>query len=143
MKPNSQTKAKAKLRDISVVNLPDELTIQDPKEFIQRMRSTFLAKAREMRGISLSDVAKRCDTTTEEIKRIESGKVNENDMMLLSELAEVYEIDYPNLLYMFRLAKPQATENTLKMAAYHDQQADEETQKKLLEFIESIRDCIE
>ncbi len=141
MKPK-QIDMKKRPRDISVANLPEDLTIKDPKEFIHLMRSNLLSQIRVLRGFALEDVAKRCDTTVEEVKRIESGKVTETDMMLLGELAELYEIDYSQLLYMFKLAQLPSIEKTWKMAAYHDQKADEETLKRLMDFIESIKDSI-
>jgi len=143
MKTKTKERAEKKGREISVANLPPDLTIQDPQDYIRRVRSTFLAKVREKKGLDQDAVAKKCGINSDELKRIESGKVHEQDMMVLNTLAELYGIDYPSLLFMFKLAKLQTEETTLKMAAHHYQRIDDETQGKIMSFLEKIKESIQ
>lgn len=142
MKTKIKERDEKRGREISVANLPHDLTIQDPQDYIRKMRSTFLARVREKAGFDVETVAKKCGISADELNRIESGKVHGQDMMVLNALAEIYDIDYACLLFMFKLAKPQAEENALKMAAHHNQRIDDETQGKILSFIEKIKESI-
>jgi transcriptional regulator with XRE-family HTH domain len=128
---------------ISVANLPNEFTIEDPQAYIKLMRSSFLKKVRVSKGLSRKEVSFKAGVNIEDIDRIEQGLVNEQDMMALSELCELYDIDYPSILFLFKLAKRPEQNKVEKMAAYHDQKIDEETQKELIGFLSKLKDSIE
>ncbi len=128
---------------ISVANMPDEMKIKDVAKYIAEVRSSFLGNAREKRGMKIEDVAKHCGVSVEEIKRVESGNVTEQDMLILSKIARLYNVNYANLLFLFRLAKFRDHDSSMKMAAYHDQKMDEETQKEVSEFIKKFKEAIE
>ncbi len=129
-------------RDISVANLPPDLIIEDPAEYVREMRATYLKRARQAKGLRLEEVAEKCNLGIEELKRIESGEVDEQDMAILNDLAIVYSIDYPSLLFLFRLARRPDRTQAIKMAACHDQKIDEKTQKDLVEFVEKLKELM-
>ena len=128
---------------ISVANLPDQLQIEDPKEYIRQFRTTFLKKVREKKELSVEEAAKQYRIDSKELERIEEGNVNEQDMMLLNRIADFYGVDYPSLLFMFKLARRPERRKVEKIAAYHDQKIDEETQKDLEDFLSKLRDSLE
>lgn len=140
--PPSQSDLHEVGRDISVANLPPDLVIEDPAKYLREIRATFLRKAREARGLTIEEVATKCHIDVHDLRRIESGKVNEQDMAVLSDLATVYGIDYPSLLFLFRLARRPDRTQTYKMAAYHDQKIDKKTQEELIQFVEKLKDSI-
>ena len=92
-------------RMISVVNLTPDLTIDDPRAFLKEMRSTFLKKAREAKGLTKEEVSQKCMVSLSILEKVESGKIDEQDMMLLHTLSEIYEVDYYSLLFLYKLAK--------------------------------------
>lgn len=124
---------------ISSANLPKELVIEDPKVYIRMMRTTFLRKVRETRNMSFDEACKKSGIKSDDLRRIESGQVNEQDMMALSKVCDLYGIDYANVLYLFKLAQRPERQNVEKMAAYHDQKMDEQTQKELIEFLSKLQ----
>lgn len=134
----NSVKKEFEAKEISVANLPSEFTIKDPKSFILKMRKNFLRKAREAKKLSLDEVAKKCGITSKELNRIETGNINEQDMMILHELSKVYNLDYSNLLYMFKLIECSVPKE-FGLAAFHDPNIDFETQKKLQKLIESLK----
>lgn len=128
---------------ISVANLPDDYTIKDPSAYIKHFRTTYLKRVRENQRLSIQHVAKECNIRDEELIRIESGAITEQDMMILNRIAGFYGIDYPGLLFLYKLAKRPEHGEILKMAAYHDQRIDEETEKELISFLSKFKDAIE
>ena len=107
------------------------------------MKNSFLKKIRENKNLTIQDVAKRCRIEIKELKRIESGAITEEDMMILSRLADFYGIDYPSLLFLFKLARRPELHKIEKMAAYHDKKIDEKTQKELIDFVSKLKDSFE
>jgi transcriptional regulator with XRE-family HTH domain len=128
---------------ISVANLPKDFLIDDPQDYIRFMRTTYLKKTRASQDLSINEVSRNTGIDKDELIRIESGQVNEQDMMALSKLCELYDIDYPGILFMFKLARRPERQKIEKMAAYHDQKMDEETQKELVDFLSKLKDSIE
>jgi|GEM_PF-3067252 transcriptional regulator with XRE-family HTH domain len=129
-------------RVISAANLPSDLTIDDPRAFLIKMRSTFLKNAREAKGLGKEEVSKKCKVSLSILERVESGKIDEQDMMLLHALSEIYEIDYPSLLFLYRLANRPDRTRVEKLAAYHNQDIDSATQKELLDFLAKLKDSL-
>jgi transcriptional regulator with XRE-family HTH domain len=129
-------------RGVSAANLPEELTIQNPKDYIHEMRTTFLRKQRERASLTRESVAEKCGIDVGILKRIESGVVDEQDMIVLNSLAEIYGVDYSHLLFLFKLAQRPEHWKIDKLAAYHDQRIDEETEKELIGFLEKLKDDI-
>lgn len=128
---------------ISVANLPKEFTIEDPQAYIKLMRSSFLKKTRVSIELSREEVSVKTGVNIDDLNRIEKGLVTEQDMMALSDLCELYGLNYPSILFMFKLAKRPGQNKVEKMAAYHDQKIDEETQKELMAFLSKLKDSIE
>jgi transcriptional regulator with XRE-family HTH domain len=124
---------------ISVANLPPDFTIKNPKSFIAEMRVTFLRKAREAKKLTLEEVSKQLYMPLEEMSRIESGKVNAQDMMILHELANLYGVDYHRILALFKLAEAKA-DVEYGIAACHKENIDKETQDKILDIANKLRD---
>lgn len=119
----------------TVSNLGDKYKIKNPNDYIKKFRSSFLVWVREQKGLSKDDVAKSCGFEIKALERIEKGNVNESDLMNLQKLSRIYTISYPHLLSLFKLVQRQPQDSDVKVAAYHDPQMDEETIKKITEFI--------
>lgn len=134
MKKNNKNK-----QLVSAAFLPSDYIINDPKSFIYEMKSSLLRKIRERKGLSLEHVSGVCEISVFELQRIESGKVNEQDLSVLFEISELYKIDYHSLLFMFKLAGPNASEK-YGIAAFHDQHIDSDTQEQLKKIIEKLGD---
>lgn len=132
-------KNKASVENISVANLPADFTIKHPKNFIAEMRTSFLKKAREAKKLTLEEVSKQLYMPIEEMSRIESGKVNAQDMMILHELSTLYDVDYYRLLTLFKLAEAK-TDEEYGIAACHKENIDKETQQKILNIASKLRD---
>lgn len=128
---------------ISVANLPSDFIIEDPKAYIIGMRTTFLKKTRESKNRSLIEVSQELEIKEDDLQRIESGQVNVQDMMALNKLCEFYKLDYPSILFLFKLAQRPERRKAEKLAAYHDQKIDEETQKEIMAFLSKLKDDIE
>ena len=128
-------------RDISVVDLPNDLIIDNPRAYLEEMRANFLKMARKARELTEEDILKKCRINIEELKRIESGKVKEQDMMLLHDLSNIYGLDYYDLLFLFRLAG-RSEKKQEKLAAYHNQEIDSKTQKELTDFLTKLKDSL-
>lgn len=128
---------------ISAANLPDNYAIEDPRGFLRDFRASFLHKARLGHNLSIEDVSTQIGVPVSDLKRIERGEINERDLMALRSLAGLYEIDYSNLLFLYKLVKRPTPQRSLKMAACHDQKMDEETMKEVLEFVKSLEESIE
>lgn len=124
--------------DVSIANLPAGFIIEDVEAYGKEFRENFLRWTRERRGMDLVEAAKQIGIDQRKLEAIENGKVTEKDLMFLSRIAQVYEIDYPRLLFVFGLTKQRNWLQAEKLAAYHDQQIDEKTEKELLEFIARI-----
>lgn len=80
--PFDKKEQKKRGRVISVANLPPDLTIDDPRAFLKKMRSAFLKKAREAEGLSKEEVSQKCSVSLSILDRVKSGKIDEQDMML-------------------------------------------------------------
>jgi transcriptional regulator with XRE-family HTH domain len=128
-------------RDISVVDLPTDLIIDNPRFYLEEMRANFLKLARKAKGFSEHDASKKCGINIEEYKRIESGKVKEQDMMILHDLSILYGLDYYDLLFLFKLAG-RSERKQEKLAAYHNQEIDSKTQKELTDFLTKLKDYL-
>lgn len=129
-----------KKNDIMAGNIPQEFIINDPRTFITKMKSSFLKKVREISNLSLEQVASKCSISSEELNRIESGKITEQDMMVLHDLSEIYKLDYNNLLFIFKLVKSNKNKD-YGVAAFHDPNIDLETRKNLEELIKYLKDA--
>lgn len=134
---------KGKQDILSVANLPDDVVIDDPREFIKMFRTHFLGRARNAKGLSLEEASKQIGISKSELIRIEDANVNAQDIMVLSKISELYSIDYSNLLFLFRLAQRPDRKKIQKIAAYHQQQLDEKTQEEILKFINELKDSVE
>lgn len=132
-------KNKSSSKIISAANLPPDFTIKHPKDFIAEMRTSFLRKAREAKKLTLEEVSKQLYMPIEEMSRIESGKVNVQDMMILHELATLYSVNYHRLLTLFKLAEVK-TDVEYGIAACHKEDIDKETQKRILDLANKLRD---
>lgn len=124
---------------ISVANLSPELIISNPKNLITEMRTSFLSKARESKGLLVEDVASKLHMPVSEITRIESGRVKSEDMMILHELSVLYDIDYYRLLTLFKLAEIRP-DTDFAMAACHKANLDKETQEKVKDIAKKLRE---
>lgn len=124
---------------ISAANLPAEFTIKDPRELISEMRRNLLKRLRQSKGLTVDAVANIVGVPVEKVSSLESGKVSHTDMMFLHKLSELYEVDYMQLLYVFKLAKETPVESEYGLAACHDGELDTETQKELRELVEKLR----
>jgi transcriptional regulator with XRE-family HTH domain len=129
-------------RVISVANLPRDLIIDNPRTFLREMRSTFLKKVREGRGLRKEEVSQKCGIPISKLEDIESGKIGEQEMMILHILSEIYELDYPSLLFLYRLANRPERITVDKLAAYHKQDIDSATQQELLDFLGKLKDSL-
>ena len=126
--------------NLSVSNLPEEYTIKDTQSYITYFRKNYLKSVRESLGYTIDDVQLKIKISKEELIGIEAGKVNSQHMMILHQLADLYDINYSNLLFLLKLAKKQPREATLKMAACHDQKTDAKTLEMLSKFLEKLKD---
>ena len=143
MKKNQGAKEDRHSGIISAANLPPDYAIVNPREFIKNFRASFLKRARDFNMMTLEQVATSIGIQAEELARIEKGEVDERDMMALQGLSDLYKLDYPGLLYLFKLLKQPNHEKTVKMAACHNQEIDEATMKELNDFISKLEDSIE
>ncbi len=123
----------------SAANLPEEFVIKNTRKYISEMKHSFLKKARLRKELSLKEVAEKFSMPIEEMQRIEKGIVNEQDMMLLHSMSELYELNYFSLLSLFRLAE-RNPDFEYGFAAYHDDNIDNETQKELRELLTKLKD---
>ena len=128
-------------RDISVVELPPDLIIENPRAYLEEMRANFLKLARNAKGLTEQDISKKCGIRIDEFKRIESGKITEQDMMILHDLSIIYGLDYYDLLFLFKLAG-RSEKKQEKLAAYHNQDIDSKTQKELTDFLTKLKDSL-
>lgn len=121
-------------------NLREQFLISNPNDYIKKFRSSFLRWVREGENISKADIETSCGIAVKDLERIESGQVNEGDLMNLQKLAKRYSISYFHLLAAFKLVKKQQKNSDFKMAAYADTKMDEETIKRITEFIVKLKD---
>jgi transcriptional regulator with XRE-family HTH domain len=137
---NERSQSAASL--ISAGHLPSELRINDPKEFVKQFRALLLRKLRELRGISARDASTTAGISASDLARLEEGNVSASDLSVLHSLAAMYRVDYPSLLSVFKLTERPRADDPLKLAAYHDPKADEETKKAMGEFLSLLKDKI-
>lgn len=135
-------KRKRQSIELSITNLPQACIINDPRQYLQKIRSTFIKKVREINNLNIDDIASKCNLTKVELERIEKGNISEQDMSTLFALATTYELDYPSLLFLYKLATLPAKSQITKLAAYHDQKINEDTLKDFLELVDKIKDSI-
>ena len=126
--------------NLSVSNLPKEFTIEDTQLFINNFRKNYLKSVRESFGYTVDDLKIKLGINKEDLTSIEDGNISSQHMMILHQLAELYGINYNNLLFMLKLVKKQPRDSALKMAACHDQKVDADTLEMLSKFIEKLKD---
>ncbi len=127
--------------ELSASSLKEEFIISDPAEYVNKFRQSFLKWAREKKGLAKTSVCSYCHITSNELDRVEKGNISEKDMMLLSKLAKLYGVSYHYLIALFRLARRPQKASLVKLAAYHDTDMDEATQKKVAEFILKLKEA--
>ena len=125
---------------LSAANLPEKFHVKDPREFLASFRQNILRRLREMKKMSLDDVVKQANISAKDLSRLESGNVDESDMAILYSLSSLYQIEYPSLLFILKLAKRPYSESTYKLAAFHDPKIDEDAQKAITEFLGNLKD---
>lgn len=127
------------LSKVCAGSLPEDFSIDNPREFIATFRATYLLKVREAKGFSLEEVAEAISFDVKDLVRVEHGKVSAQDMALLYALCELYQIDYYQILSMFRLVEQKDEGCQYGLAAYHDGNIDKETKRDLVNLVESLK----
>jgi transcriptional regulator with XRE-family HTH domain len=85
---------------LCAAKLPDKYIIKDRAVFLREMRSGFLRKLRERKGLSVKTVSTACGVSPVVYRMFEEGKYSPDNHSSLRSVASFYGLDYENLRRM-------------------------------------------
>jgi HTH-type transcriptional regulator, competence development regulator len=99
-----------------------------------------LAAARTARGWSLREVERRTGIHNAHLSQIETGTIERPDLGMLWELAQLYELDYDELLLFAGHTKSRSSSQAQTAAAFRAfERLTPDQQREALRFMDELR----